>query len=148
MNDIKTPLWYQKTLTFKTSTGNQIITDRVIEKLPEIKEIKIGILNLFLMHTSAGITLGENFDSDVLKDLRNYLDKIVPEGKNLYLHSAEGLDDMPAHIKSHLIGQSLNIPISNGRLSLGTWQGIYLCEFRTGTKTREMVATINGLGFE
>jgi len=134
-------------LTFKTLTGNQIITDSVFDKLPEIKNVKIGMLNLFLMHTSAGITLGENFDSDVLKDLRNYLDKIVPEGKNLYLHNAEGPDDMPAHIKSHIIGQSLNIPISNGRLSLGTWQGIYLCEFRAGTKTREIVATINGIGF-
>jgi secondary thiamine-phosphate synthase enzyme len=147
MNDSQIPIWYQRTLTFKTLTGNQIITDSVLDKLPEIKNVKIGMLNLFLMHTSAGITLGENFDSDVLKDLRNYLDKIVPEGKNLYLHNAEGPDDMPAHIKSHLIGQSLNIPISNGRLSLGTWQGIYLCEFRSGSKTREIVATINGIGF-
>jgi secondary thiamine-phosphate synthase enzyme len=146
-NSEKNTIWFQNTLTFKKSTGNNIITDSVIENLPEIKKIKIGMLNLFLTHTSAGITLGENFDPNVLKDFKNYLDKLVPEGDNLYLHNDEGPEDMPSHIKSHLIGQSLNIPISEGKLALGTWQGIYLCEFRSGTKIRNIVATMNGLSY-
>jgi secondary thiamine-phosphate synthase enzyme len=105
------------------------------------------MLNLFMQHTSAGLTLNENYDSDVRTDMKDSLDRIVPEGHDLYIHSAEGLDDMPAHIKSTLIGASVNVPIKNGKLALGTWQGIWYCEFRAMRHSRSIVATIQGEKF-
>ena len=99
---------------------------------------------MLLKHTSASLTLNENADPDVRTDMKNYFDEIVPENKNYYEHTSEGADDMPAHIKSSLLGNSITIPISNGELNLGTWQGIYLCEHRNYGGNRRLLITING----
>ena len=139
--------WFQKTLTLPArSRGSYLITDSVVSQLPEIKQYRVGILHLFIQHTSAALSMNENWDDDVRSDMSDALDRIVPEDKrgNLYRHSAEGSDDMPAHIKSALIGSSVSIPISNGRLATGTWQGIWYLEFRAAKHTRKVVATIHG----
>ncbi|KAG7192377.1 uncharacterized protein KQ657_001776 [Scheffersomyces spartinae] len=124
--------------------GSYLITQEVLAAVPQIKDYQVGMLHLFTQHTSCGLTLNENWDPDVRADMTSSFDRIVPEG-NFYIHSDEGPDDMPGHVKSTLAGVSLSIPISNGKLALGTWQGIYLCEFRTYRHTRKLVATINGL---
>jgi secondary thiamine-phosphate synthase enzyme len=120
--------------------GIHLITDIVVENLPDLP--MAGILHLFIKHTSAAITINENSAPEVLEDLQNYFDDIVPEGKDVYLHYEEGKDDMPGHIKSVLTGSSIFIPITNGRLNFGTWQGIYLCEFRNSGGSRKLVAGI------
>ena len=102
----------------------------------------VGLLSVFLQHTSAGLTINENYDPDVRFDLTNIMDHLIPEGENFYTHILEGWDDMPAHMKSSLVGTSLSVPITNGRLALGTWQGIYLCEFRNQGGPRTIVVTI------
>lgn len=119
--------------------GFHIITDIIVRQLsfPEI-----GLLNLFIKHTSAGLTVNENFDPTVLDDFETVFNRMVPDNNALYTHIMEGSDDMPAHIKSVLTGNSVTIPISNGKLNLGTWQGIYLCEFRNGSRRRNITATI------
>lgn len=120
--------------------GFHLITDIVNDKLSELPQS--GVLYLFIKHTSAGICINENSASEVLSDFNTFFNKLVPEGSGLYEHSEEGKDDMPAHIKSVLTGTSLQIPISNFRLNLGTWQGIYLCEFRNNGGSRKLVASI------
>lgn len=119
--------------------GFHIITDIIVRQLsfPEI-----GLLNLFIKHTSAGLTVNENFDPTVLDDFETVFNRMVPDNNALYTHIMEGSDDMPAHIKSVLTGNSVTIPITNGKLNLGTWQGIYLCEFRNGSRRRNITATI------
>jgi secondary thiamine-phosphate synthase enzyme len=139
-------LWFQKSLTFQKSRGFHIITKEVVKGLPELKKIKIGLLHLFIQHTSAGLTINESYDSNVLKDLNSSFNRLVPEDDSLYDHTDEGSDDAPSHIKSTLTGSSVSIPISNGELLLGTWQGIILCEFRNQKKTRTIIATMNGCG--
>ncbi|KAF2279895.1 UPF0047-domain-containing protein [Westerdykella ornata] len=141
--------WTQKTLTLPPSSrGSYLITDSIVSQLPEIKTYKTGLLHLFMQHTSAALSLNENWDEDVRADMSDALDRIVEEDKGarkgLYRHSAEGSDDMPAHIKSALIGASVTIPITNGRLATGTWQGIWYLEFRAARHTRKVVATIQG----
>ncbi|KAH0841981.1 hypothetical protein FOPE_07064 [Fonsecaea pedrosoi] len=139
--------WFQKTFTLPAkSRGSYLITDQVVSSLPEIKEYKVGLLNLFVQHTSCALSLNENWDSDVREDMSDALDRIAPEDRkgNLYRHSAEGLDDMPAHIKSALIGASVTIPITDGALNTGTWQGIWYLEFRASKHSRKVVATIQG----
>lgn len=126
------------------SRGCYLITEEVLANIPDISQYKIGILNLFIQHTSAALTLNENWDSDVRVDMTNALDRVVPENDALYNHVDEGSDDMPSHVKSSLIGPSVTIPIKNGKLATGTWQGIWLCEFRNYKHTRRVVATING----
>ncbi len=120
--------------------GCHLITGEVRRALSDLPAT--GILHLFVKHTSCALTLNENFDPDVRTDLADSLDRIVPESHTLYRHADEGLDDMPAHVKSSLMGASLTIPISGGELNLGTWQGIYLCEFRNYGGSRRLVATI------
>ena len=120
--------------------GCHLVTDEVISALPPLP--KCGILNLFIKHTSAAITINENADPDVRHDLAAALDDIVQERKPYYWHTLEGDDDMPAHIKASLVGYSLSIPITNGRLNMGIWQGIYLCEFRNNASSRSIVATV------
>lgn len=122
------------------SRGYHLITSTVQEILKELPEQ--GMLNLFIKHTSAALTINENADSTVRTDLETILNKLVPENKFEYRHNLEGSDDMPAHIKSSLMGSSVNIPISNHQLNLGTWQGIYLCEFRNNGGPRKIIATI------
>ena len=138
-------IYIQKEINIKKKKGCYIITSEILEVIgQDIKKIKIGTLNLFLQHTSAAITVNESYDPSVMKDITNTLDKIVPEG-NFYIHADEGPDDAPSHIKCGMIGPSITIPITNGKLNLGTWQGIILCEFRTQLKNRVILATINGV---
>lgn len=120
--------------------GFHLITHDIVEKLPELPEC--GLLNLFIQHTSAALTINENADPDVRIDLRNIYEHIIKERESYYLHTAEGIDDMPAHASSTLTGVSINIPISGHRLALGTWQGIFLCEFRKNGGSRRIIATI------
>jgi secondary thiamine-phosphate synthase enzyme len=136
--------WDQTSFRFSSrGAGCYLVTNEVLKNVPEIKEYKIGMLNLFLQHTSAGLSLNENCDPDVREDMETSLQRVVPEG-NHYIHDAEGPDDMPGHVKSSLVGVSLDIPIRDGRLATGTWQGIYLCEFRRMKHSRSVVATIQG----
>ncbi len=120
--------------------GFHLITGIVKNKLTDLPNM--GMLNLFIKHTSASISINENADPSVRVDFENIMNKLVPENKPYYTHIFEGSDDMPAHVKSSLFGTSLNIPITNHRLNLGTWQGIYLCEFRNNGGQRKIIATI------
>ncbi len=122
--------------------GFHLITSEVLNHLPPLP--RVGMLNLFVKHTSCGLTINENYDPDVRTDMNQIFDHLVREGEPYYEHTLEGLDDMPAHAKSALVGVSLNIPITDGRLNLGTWQGVYLCEFRNHGGPRHVVATIIG----
>ena len=124
--------------------GFHLITDEILKNLPELKTIKIGTLNLFLKHTSASLSLNENCDPSVRSDMEKYFNDIASENKPYFEHIYEGSDDMPAHLKSAMIGVSITIPISNGELNLGTWQGIYLGEHRNYADSRSVVCTING----
>ncbi|KAK3375418.1 hypothetical protein B0H63DRAFT_278791 [Podospora didyma] len=141
--------WSQKQFTLPSrSRGSYLITDLVIKELPEIRSYKVGLLNLFVQHTSCALSLNENWDEDVRADMSDTLDRIVPEagpkGEALYRHDAEGPDDLPAHVKSALIGASVTIPIKDGKLCTGTWQGIWYLEFRAAKHSRRVVATIQG----
>ena len=137
--------WYQKEITLKPGgRGFHLITDEIIEQITELKNIKTGLMHIHIKHTSASLTINENYDPDVRSDMNKYFDKSVMENEPWYDHTSEGSDDMPAHIKSTIIGTSLTIPITNGRLNLGTWQGIYLCEHRNNAGSRKIVATISG----
>lgn len=124
--------------------GFHLITSTILQHIPEIKEIENGMLNVFIKHTSAGLTINENADASVRTDFESHMNKIVPENAPYYIHTYEGPDDMPAHIKSSLMGASVQIPISAGRLNLGTWQGIYLCEHRNHGGARSIVITAFG----
>lgn len=124
----------------RLSRGFHLITDRIAELLPALPEK--GILHLFIKHTSAGIMINENADPTVRVDFENIFNKIVPDGMRDYVHNTEGPDDMPAHVKSTLTGHSVTIPIRDHRLGLGTWQGIYLCEFRNSSGNRKITVTI------
>lgn len=134
----------QKEFTLKAKTrGFHLITNEILSKLPELSSINVGILNLFIKHTSASLTINENCDSLVRSDMEKFVNDIV-SNKSYFDHTYEGEDDMPAHIKSSLFGTSLSIPITNGQLNLGTWQGIYLGEHRDFGGSRKIVATIIG----
>ena len=137
--------WYQNEILLNPkSRGIHLVTDEVISQLPEIKKIKTGLMHILIKHTSASITLNENYDPDVRTDMEKYFNRSVKENEPWYSHSSEGPDDMPAHIKSTLIGNSLTIPITDGMLNLGTWQGIYLCEHRNHSGSRRIIVTIFG----
>jgi len=137
--------WYQKEILLKPrGRGFHLITEEVIGQLTEIKTIKIGLMHILIKHTSASLTLNENFDPDVRSDMEKYFSRTVKENEPWYDHNSEGSDDMPAHIKSTMIGNSLSIPITAGRLNLGTWQGIYLCEHRNHAGSRKLLVTILG----
>ncbi|MEW5310489.1 MAG: hypothetical protein WDW38_002284 [Sanguina aurantia] len=136
--------WAQKVVKLPAfKRGCHVITSRITDSVPELAEFDIGMANLFIQHTSASLTVNENASPDVPKDLNDSLDRIVPEGK-MYRHDDEGSDDMPAHVKSSLMGCSLTIPISHGCLALGTWQGIYLNEHRDSGGPRTVVVTLQG----
>ncbi|HEX3517471.1 MAG TPA: secondary thiamine-phosphate synthase enzyme YjbQ [Solirubrobacteraceae bacterium] len=124
--------------------GFHLITHDVIAALPRLGDLSVGILHLFLRHTSAALTLGENASPDVRLDFDAYFDRAVPENAPYWTHTFEGPDDMPAHIKSSLLGASLSIPVRAGRLALGTWQGVYLCEHRDHGGSRSLLATLWG----
>ena len=134
----------QKSISLpQMSRGCHLVTDLILKNLPELKQFKAGLLNLFIQHTSASITINENCCPDVRSDLASWMDKVAPEGKQ-WEHSSEGPDDMPAHAKSSLMGVSVNIPITDGNLNMGTWQGIYLNEHRNHGGSRRLVLTITG----
>tara|TARA_B100000214_G_C23960046_1_gene624770 strand:+ start:644 stop:1063 length:420 start_codon:yes stop_codon:yes gene_type:complete len=138
-------MWYKKDININPKKrGFHIITNEIIEKIPEIKKINIGLLHLFIKHTSASLTINENADKTVRIDLENHFNILAPENQSYYQHIYEGSDDMPAHIKASLLGSSITIPIIDGCLNLGVWQGIYLCEHRDNTHLRKLVATIQG----
>lgn len=136
--------WYQHEICLPAvRRGFHIVTDHVIEGVSELPQIRVGLMHLFIMHTSASISINENADPDVPRDLELAFNEIAREDFD-YRHTLEGPDDMPAHVKSSMIGSSVTIPISNGRLCLGTWQGIYLCEHRNRAGSRRLVVTIQG----
>ena len=136
--------WYQHELTLPAMRrGFHIITDRVTSAVPELAGVKIGLLHVFILHTSASLTINENADRDVRHDLESSLSAIAPEDFP-YVHTLEGPDDMPAHVKASLMGSSVTIPIGAGQLLLGTWQGIYLCEHRNRGGSRSLVLTVWG----
>ena len=126
------------------SRGFHLITSEIEAELSELKEISAGILKVFMKHTSAGLTINENAEPTVRDDFESHINKMVPENMPYYKHTYEGADDMPAHIKSSLMGSSVEIPVTNGHLNLGTWQGIYLGEFRNHGGARKLVLTLMG----
>lgn len=137
--------FYQKELKLPAyKRGFHLITEIVLTNIPEIKHIRTGMLQVFIQHTSASLTINENVDPTVRTDFESHINIMVPENANYYIHTYEGADDMPAHIKASLMGASVQIPITNGRLNLGIWQGIYLCEHRNNAADRNLVITAYG----
>ncbi len=137
--------WIQKELRLRPrGRGFHLITAELEKALPELSDFRVGVLHLFIQHTSASLTINENADPSVRADLEEHLSRMAPDGARHYTHTVEGADDMPAHIKASLMGPSLTIPISEGELKLGTWQGVYLCEHRREGGSRRLVATLWG----
>jgi secondary thiamine-phosphate synthase enzyme len=138
-------MWIQKQLQLSSkSRGFHLITAEILQQLPELHKFSLGLAHIFLQHTSASLTINENADADVRHDLESYFSRTVPENQAYFRHILEGADDMPAHIKSVLLGCSLTIPIRDGKLALGIWQGIYLCEHRNQAGKRSILITLNG----
>lgn len=136
--------WYQRQISLAPHRrGFHLITSEVVSALPELKEVQTGLLHVFILHTSASLTINENADPDVPVDLESSFNAIAPEDFP-YIHTCEGPDDMPAHVKASLLGSSVSVPVSGGRLVLGTWQGIYLCEHRNRGGSRKLVLTLQG----
>ncbi len=137
--------FYQKEIRLQPrSRGFHLITQEIERNLDDLQNIKVGQLQVFIKHTSASLTINENADPTVRQDFESHMNKMVPENAPYYIHTYEGPDDMPAHIKSSLMGASVTIPVTNGRLNLGTWQGIYLCEHRNHGGSRKVVLTLFG----
>ncbi|MFQ5732139.1 MAG: secondary thiamine-phosphate synthase enzyme YjbQ [Planctomycetaceae bacterium] len=137
-------MWIQHDVTLPAfSRGFHLITDEVLAGLPELQRVKTGLLHVFILHTSASLTINENADPDVPRDLERSFNAIAPEDFP-YVHTMEGPDDMPAHVKASLLGSSVSIPVRDGRLLLGTWQGLYLCEHRNRAGRRRLTLTLQG----
>lgn len=137
-------MWTQREFALEAKPrGFHLVTREVVDNLPELQELRVGVLHLHILHTSAGLTLNENASPDVRRDFAAWADAYVPEDF-AWTHTDEGADDMPAHVKASLMGPSLSLPIARGRLALGTWQGIYLCEARDRGGARRLIATLNG----
>ncbi|GGJ18474.1 secondary thiamine-phosphate synthase enzyme YjbQ [Deinococcus roseus] len=140
-------MWFQTNLTLPArNRGFHLITKEVLQALPEISQIQVGMLSVFIQHTSASLTINENASPDVRRDFERYFNQAVPDETSYFEHNYEGPDDMAAHIKSSQLGASLSIPIQNGKLALGTWQGIYLGEHRDRGGSRRLVVTAFGQG--
>ncbi len=140
-------IWHQQTLNLRSrSRGFHLVTDEIMSQLDRIDEIRIGLANIHILHTSASLTLNENADPTVRTDFETHFTRAVPEDTSLYQHTLEGPDDMTSHIKASLLGSSLTLPIRNGQLALGTWQGIYLCEHRNHGGSRSVIVTLTGEG--
>jgi secondary thiamine-phosphate synthase enzyme len=138
-------MWLQRAIRLQPRPrGFHLVTREVLDGLPELRELRVGMLHLLLQHTSASLTLNENASPDVRRDFETWFDRAVPEGARYWTHTLEGNDDMPAHIKAALLGPSLTLPVTQGRPALGTWQGIYLCEHRDHGGARSVVATAWG----
>ena len=138
-------MWIQKEISINPRQRVfHLITDEVLKHLPEVQEIEVGTMQVFIKHTSASLTINEDADPTVRDDFESHFNQMVPENAPYYQHTFEGPDDMPAHLKSSILGSSVNIPITDGKLNLGTWQGIYLCEHRNRGGSRKLVVTIQG----
>ena len=138
-------MWLQRQIRLEPrSRGFHLVTDEVVGALPELSELGVGLMHVFIKHTSASLTLNENASPDVRRDFSAWFDRAVPDGADYFRHTLEGPDDMPAHIKASLLGSSLVLPVSDGRVAVGTWQGIYLCEHRDGGGPRSLVVTLWG----
>jgi secondary thiamine-phosphate synthase enzyme len=138
-------MWTQRRITLAPRPrGFHLVTAEVLDALPELRQVSTGLLHLFIQHTSASLALNENASPDVRRDFETWFNASVPENAPFWTHTLEGPDDMPAHIKSALLGPSLSLPVSGGRLAVGTWQGIYLCEHRDRGGARDVVATLWG----
>ena len=138
-------MWVQREIRLNPRPrGFHLVTSEILQALPELHEIDRGMLNLLIRHTSAGLALNENASPDVRRDFEAWFDRAVPDGAPYFTHTLEGDDDMPAHIKSSLVGPTLTLPIAHGRLALGTWQGIYLCEHRNHGGSRRLLVTVWG----
>src|SRR5436305_2556263 len=138
-------MWIQREIGFDARPrGFHLVTREVLGALPELGEIDVGLLHLLIRHTSASLAVNENASPDVRRDFEAWFNEAVPEGASYWTHTVEGADDMPAHIKAALLGPSLTLPVARGRLALGTWQGIYLCEHRDRGGSRTVVATAWG----
>ena len=137
--------FYQKEMTLTAkSRGFHLVTQEILEQLPELGDFSVGLAHIFIQHTSASLSLNENADPSVRQDMESYFNRAVPENAPYFTHIYEGADDMPAHIKAAMLGSSVTIPVTNGRFNLGIWQGIYLCEHRNHARGRRLVITIQG----
>jgi secondary thiamine-phosphate synthase enzyme len=142
-------MWLQRQITLEARPrGFHLVTDELIGALSELPRLEVGLLHLLIQHTSASLALNENASPDVRRDFETWFNEAVPEGARYWTHTLEGSDDMPAHVKAALLGPSLTLPVSQGRLALGTWQGIYLCEHRNQGGARSVLATLWGAGDE
>ncbi len=138
-------MWVQREFRLRARPrGFHLVTREVLEGIPEVGDVRVGLLHVFIRHTSAALTLNENASPDVRDDFEAYFNAAMPEDAPYWTHTIEGPDDMPAHIKASVLGPSLSLPVSGGRLALGTWQGIYLCEHRNDGGPRSLVATLSG----
>ena len=138
-------MWIQRQITLQERPrGFHLVTSEIERELPELGELRVGVAHMFMQHTSASLTLNENASPDVRRDFAAWFDRAVPDGADYFTHTLEGPDDMPAHVKSSLTGASLLLPVREGRLGLGTWQGIYLCEHRDNGGARRLLATVWG----
>jgi secondary thiamine-phosphate synthase enzyme len=138
-------VWIQEPISLRPRPrGFHLITDEVTAGVPQLERMAVGMAHVFMRHTSASLTLNENASPDVRRDFAAWFDRAVPDGADYFVHTIEGPDDMPAHIKSSLTGSSLTLPVRDGRLALGTWQGIYLCEHRNDADARELIVTALG----
>ncbi|MBW5890742.1 YjbQ family protein [Pectobacterium polaris] len=138
-------MWAQYEIRLKPKArGFHLVTDEILAQVIALRQINVGLMHVFIKHTSAALTINENADPTVRQDFESFFSRLVPEDEPYYRHTYEGSDDMPAHLKGSLLGNSLTIPITNGRLNIGTWQGIYLCEHRNHGGSRSLVVTLNG----
>ncbi|MFD1381765.1 secondary thiamine-phosphate synthase enzyme YjbQ [Rhodanobacter aciditrophus] len=138
-------MWLQREITLSPrKRGFHLVTDEILRQIPEMTRLEVGLLNVFIKHSSASLTINENADPTVRVDFESFFNHAVPENEPYYQHVYEGSDDMPAHLKSSILGASLNIPVTRGDLNLGIWQGIYLCEHRNHGGSRTLVLTLQG----
>ena len=137
--------WFQKEISLgPKARGFHLVTSEIVDQVPEMAEFSVGLAHVFVLHTSASLTINENADPSVRTDMESYFNRAVPENEPYYRHTMEGPDDMPAHIKASMMGSGVVVPIAGGRLRMGTWQGIYLCEHRDRGGSRRLVVTILG----
>lgn len=138
-------MWLQKEIRLKPrARGFHLITAEILQQLPELADFSVGLVHIFIQHTSASLTINENADPTVRVDFESVFNRLVPEDQPYYRHTLEGSDDLPAHIKASLLGPSVTLPLTSGRLNLGTWQGIYLCEHRDHGGSRRLLVTVQG----
>lgn len=138
-------MWLQKEISLSPkSRGFHLVTREVLRQLPEIEQVSVGLLHVFIKHTSASLTINENADPTVREDFESFFNQAVPENQPYYRHNDEGSDDLPAHLKSSILGASVSLPVKNGQLNVGIWQGIYLCEHRNYGGARTLILSLHG----